>query len=169
MLRTRGLIRSQKGLGLLETMASLGILSIILLTGIPSLADISQSYRRNAVRQQFESQVSYLKSKALAEGARTVLIPSNDGKSYETGIDYIPYNNDGSFDSSTGQFDLPNQITLTLGQQIIFNSRGYLVSSNGEYATTTVRFLDERIDSFFVEKTLLSTGEMHNTLVGGIS
>lgn len=136
------------------------MLVVVSITGIISgvvayyYGDFSNSFASNQARQTFEGDILRSRNEAVSTGARAIFTLDSTG--YTVGIDYIPFSAGLTADKTIMRRTLPKGIALTLSQPIIFDSRGYLISSAGSY-TSTVCSMTVSGKPFY-SKTIYSTG-----------
>lgn len=129
---------SENGLGLTELIIGLVVFSILALIAIPTIPEVLGSLRRDQARQQLEFDLRRARTEAITEGARGIVTVAGDGASYTVGFDNVPYNNPVASDTVLLTRQLPDGITITASDSIIFDARGRAVDING--AMTTVTF-----------------------------
>jgi Tfp pilus assembly protein FimT len=150
----------QSGVSLLEILFTLFIITLASAIAGVNMPSIIRSFNRSAAVQSLTSDIVRARNEATKEGTRIVFSVAGDAKSYTVGYDYIPYSSPAAIDSGATSFKqvLPNQVTLSASQTIIFNSRGYLVDVNGQLTTTTVTLSYRGVS--FKTATIYPTGHV---------
>jgi prepilin-type N-terminal cleavage/methylation domain-containing protein len=131
-------INSTDGFSLLELLFVMVIFAILTAIARPDLDAMSPSIARADAIKQVSFDLQRAKNEALAEGVRSILSVSGDGKSYSIGIDYLPYNDPPSADEVTLGEQLPANVTMGASQTVIFDSRGFLIDDAGAGTTASV-------------------------------
>lgn len=139
-----------------ELLVTLCIFSILVVVGVNSHIATMTSMDRGHAREQIAHSIERLKQEALSEGARTILTIEPGGNSYTLGIDYPPYNDPVAEDDSFTREELPTGVSLTTSQAVMFDSRGFLIASDGVVTSTIVNLGYDA--TTFCSITIFSTG-----------
>ena len=122
------------GFTLLELLLVLIIISVTVAFASPALARLLESYARLSVQQRFESDLKHAASLAASSATRVIFSVAASGDSYSYGADYLPYNTPPQPDSETFRTTLPASFSLSPRRTLLFDSRGFLVDSQGDPA-----------------------------------
>jgi type II secretory pathway pseudopilin PulG len=148
--------QESSGMTMVEMIASLGIISIVGAIGIVNLPELTGSLDRNNLRHTLELDITRSQADASSMGSRVVFVFSNGGRTYRAGFDNLPYSDPPAIDTNIFTRTLKDSLAITPSQQIIFDSRGFLVNSLGQLTTTTVTVLRNGINTDTL--TIYSTG-----------
>jgi Tfp pilus assembly protein FimT len=149
---------ANRGFSTSELLVVMALFSIMGGIGLLSFREFQGSFRKSDARNQFEADVRRARNDAVATGGRTIVAIANDGRSYSVGRDLLPYSEPASADQRVFLRALPDGITLSSNRTIIFNPRGYVISSSGDYSTATVTFSVDG-SAYFIGN-LYSTGTL---------
>lgn len=149
---------SEKGVSMMEIVATVCLIGILLKVAIPSFSAITQAQNKRAGRESFETFLKRAQATAIKNGARVVLTSRNGGTFYTFGVDYTPYNSPVNPDSTTLRLNLPKNITVTTSARIVFDSRGKLIDSAGLPTSSLITM--GSTGSTFTTGTLYSTGAL---------
>ena len=122
----------------MELTVTVSILLFFGAVAIPSYSEMNDSFDRNASRQQLDFDLKRLRNEAISNGSRGILTIAAGGTSYSYGFDELPYSNPPVADAVVIQRNLPGEITLTATQQVIYDTRGYLIDVNGNFTSSTL-------------------------------
>ena len=151
-------LQSEAGYSVIEMVGVVSILSLLAVFAIPQVDVLMGSFDRQQARQQFALDIARARSEALAEGVRAVLSIDNDSESYSYGLDRLPFNSPSSADETMITTELPNGITIFLESDLVFDSRGYLIDSDGEFRTETVQLYHDGEE--YCEVTVYAAGSV---------
>lgn len=151
-------INSQTGISIVELIAGFAIFGLIIVSAIPHLGDLNQTFSKSNAIKEIEFSIQRAKSEALANGSRAIFAVSGDGRSYSVGFDVLPYSSSPAIaDTILFQEILPSTITLDLANPLIFDSRGFLIDESETPTTRSITFYSS--DSDYCSATILSTGQ----------
>lgn len=137
-------------------MVALSVGSILLAIGIPSVIELRASSMRYDARLQLESAVRRARSEAVAQGARSILRFSADGRGYSLGMDYLPYSETATEDIVASFETVPSRTAITLSSTAIFSSSGMLIDLAGDAASLTFELTYD--GEAYCSGTIFSTG-----------
>jgi len=125
---------SENGATLFEVMATALVFVALSALAVPNLVELKGSFERHRGKAEFQSAIREAKARAVSEGTRAILNVSTDGASYTFGFDLVPFNDPPKEDSTESIRDLPENVTLSLSNPVVFNSQGYLIDETGSLA-----------------------------------
>lgn len=131
VLRTRSLLSEEAGQSLLELLVVLAITFLLACVGVPGFAELKQSISRNSARNQINFDLSRTRAEAMAKGARAIMRFNETGSGYTVGLDYYPYASSPMIEQTLFVSTLPGNVSLSGVQDLIFDSRGYLIDTAG--------------------------------------
>lgn len=131
VLRISSLLSEEAGQSLLELLVVLAISFLLACVGVPGFAELKQSISRNSARNQINFDLSRTRAEAMAKGARAIMRFNETGSGYTVGIDYFPYSSSSETDETLYTSELPGNVNLSGVQELIFDSRGYLIDTDG--------------------------------------
>ena len=131
---------NERGESSLEIIIGVAIVIITAAIAVPSLKDIKNSYDKYDVMSRISKDISRAQKTAIERGCIGVFSINADGDSYTFGCDYIPKNTSSPVvaDEVLWSRDLPEGVTMTVGQQVLFSKKGILVTSAGKMTSTTL-------------------------------
>ena len=150
---------SAGGFTLIEVIVALAIISVLLLTAAVQTPELIDSFQRKNARQTFDADIRRARAEATKEGTRCVVQFLAGGAQYRIGFDRLPYSNTAVPETVLVLRNLPDDITASSGTPIIFDSRGYLITPEGQPAQTAV-VLRQRGEPF-VTGSIFATGLVH--------
>jgi len=127
----------------MELLVTVTIISIMTYIMIPGFSEIRASFDRSDARRQILLDIRRVQSEASSQGARGIIVIENAGESYSVGVDYEPFNDPPDYDTELYKRNLPNLITLSVSQDLLFDPRGYLIDSDGELTSSNVAIYHE--------------------------
>ena len=155
-----------RGFTIIELLSSLAIFFIIMSIGAPQVRQILHSIDRATAIKQVEFDLRRVRSEALAQGVRFIVLWNNDGHTFTAGADYVPYNDPASYDEMFFSSTIQSPISLIPSPPLmIFDSRGFLVDDTGNLINATIGFYYN--GSQYGASTLSATGELSWSAVGG--
>lgn len=158
----RSNLKSYNGFTLLELLTCVALLGILALIASANLNELLVSIYSTSARNELEADVSRARAEALAEGARAIITISADSKSYTVGLDYMPFSDPPVSEVTLFERELPNTISVIANQTIIFDSRGYLITSDGDITSTDVTL--NAAGTPFADGTIYPTGALEYVL-----
>ena len=129
-------IQNQYGVSLLEIVVSLSVAFILSAVAIPNLPTLGDTYGRSATIQQFEFDLQRARSEAIAAGARCILSPLAGANGYSVGLDYVPYDPNLVPDEELYRRVFEKNVVLSMSDDLVFNSQGFLIDETTEDLTT---------------------------------
>lgn len=129
---------SEGGMTLLELLVAMGLFSILAFAGALQFGELVGSFNRNNARHDLEFDISRIRSEAGAEGTRVVLVVGATRTSYSIGFDRLPYASPPVIEVPLFRRNLPNDVTITGTQPLIFDSRGYVINEAGQLTNTVL-------------------------------
>lgn len=147
---------SQRGFSLIELLIVLSIISIVSGYFVLNFFNLNAAVEKSDVLQQFEYDLRRARAEAAGEGARGILKLAANGHSYTVGIDRPPYSS-APIQADTVLYTrkIPTHFTLTLGQTIVFDSRGFLIDTNGNMTTVAYSLSGSEVTSISGQVTAL--------------
>lgn len=130
--------RASSGMTLLELLVAMGLFSVLAFAGALQFGELMGSFNRNNARHDLEFDVSRIRSEAGAEGTRVVLVIGADRSFYSVGFDRLPYASPPVIEVPLFRRNLPNDVTVTATQPLIFDSRGYVINEGGQLTNTVL-------------------------------
>lgn len=152
----RGL-RSENGFSLLEFMVTVCIASILAAIGIPQYLALQRTFAHQTAVKEIEFAVRRARAEGLAHGGRAILATQNSGERYIIGIDSAPFSSTNTPDYLLVTKDLASGTSLTLADELVFDSRGFLIDSAGDPSNATL--------TFYADETLFCSGTVFPTAV----
>lgn len=149
---------SERGITLLDLLATLILSAVISSFGIPQLANLTKTFDRFNARSNLLQDLKRAQAETIMEGCRGIVSIAADGKSYSFGCDYLSYDTDPvpSPDDVRISRILPANVTITASGNIIFDSRGQSVDEN--YVLQNVTISLNGSEGAFASGTILGTG-----------
>ncbi len=127
-----------QGYTVFELVITLALIGLILAGLTPKLSQLLNSMDRNKAIQQVEFDLRRARIEAVSQGVRSIVNIQSDGKAYTVGLDYVPFSSTNTADSTLLTAKLPNKITISCSEPLIFNSRGFLVNTEGNPVSRTI-------------------------------
>lgn len=147
----------ERGFTLPELVVVVGVIGIVVGAFVLSFIGFKDSFNRTQAKYQFESDIRRARNEAVSAGGRAIVRIASPYRSYSIGIDYYPFSGTNTADKTLFSRTLPDGMTVTSSQPLIFDSRGYLVDSSGSPASSTVR-MSSKTEANFFQATVYSTG-----------
>lgn len=162
----RLLVRGEQGYTILETFIAMFIIAIVASSSIAFFSDLGPSFDRWNSRSTLLTDLRYAQATAIEEGCRMTMEVAADGSMYSFGCDYLDYdyidpiNYDKEFLSRT----LPNSVSLSLSDALIFNAKGQSVTSDGQMTDIQIQltYLGSGGNEQYFTGTILATGVFVN-------
>ncbi|HMO17427.1 MAG TPA: prepilin-type N-terminal cleavage/methylation domain-containing protein [Oligoflexia bacterium] len=137
----RLLNHSQSGFTAFELVIVMLITSILASVAIPKIGELRDVRHRSAAKFQVSQHLRWIQAKSVEQGCRGLVKISPNGKRYELGCDYIPFdsNDDPSIETKFSEYELPGGVSISTDNPIIFSTRGQSIDQNGGHRTVTVK------------------------------
>ena len=145
---SKQVIRCQRGVSVLEVVVSLSIAFILSAIAIPNLPTLGDTYGRSSAIQQFEFDLQRARSEAMAAGARSILAPLAGANGYSIGLDYVPYDPNLVPDEELFRRVFEKNVVLSMGDDLVFNSQGFLIDETTEDLTNESFALKQHGEAF---------------------
>lgn len=128
----------QGGFSLIEFLTTIAIMGIMFIIAVPSFREMQASMDRGRAIRQFEADIRKIQGIALSRGLRAIIVLDGSGSFYSIGLDYAPYSDTGVPDEIISRAAFPANVSLSVGDSIIFDSRGYLIDTDGNFSSTAI-------------------------------
>ena len=126
------------GYSVLELLGVISIVSIVIGGAVLHFDELLASFRRHDGIQQIEFALRRARVESIASGALGVFSPTLNGDAYRFGVDIAPFGDTATADSMFFSKELPHKITIEPTDDLVFDSRGYLVNSSSGALTSSV-------------------------------
>jgi len=133
------------GFTVLEMVTSLLIMGVIIGTTVPQFSAFTASFERRIALDIFSSDLRRMRSEAISSGMRACLKFNVNATAYDVGIDYLPYNPTLGPDTILYSRSLPRGFRVTGAQEIILDSRGFVIGTDGISTSHTLNLVDGQI------------------------
>lgn len=130
--------QNEAGFTLAEVVATVGFSVVIAAMAVIGSVDLLGSFRQSSALKQVASDMRRAKAEAVAAGALGVISLVSGNSGYAFGLDHAPFSTPPASDLPVFVSNLPPDVTLAVSQQIVFDSRGFLVDSVGDLTTSTL-------------------------------
>ena len=137
-----------RGFSSLELICCISIVSIVLYTGLLNYPEFRRSFNQSNVYTQLQQDLRRAKNEALQKGAMVYLSPGAGSNSYSVGVDYLPYNGDGSVDEHIFARSFPTGFTANFSSDVVFDSRGAIKNDWGGYGFVSIHLTNDTGNAF---------------------
>lgn len=131
---------SAAGFTSIELLVAMVILAILSYSGVNQYMQTLGAFKRMSALNQFESDMRRARIESITQGGRGLVLESGDGHGYRIGIDYFPFASTPIIETQLFASDFGDEIGFDASDEIIFNSRGFLVDETGLPTTITFEF-----------------------------
>ncbi|MCB0320180.1 MAG: prepilin-type N-terminal cleavage/methylation domain-containing protein [Bdellovibrionales bacterium] len=150
------LLQPESGYTLVELVAVIFIAGLLMAIAVPSYSELKDSFERSNFINQVEGDIRRARSSAQANGIRNIITLDATGSSYSLGSDSLPVSETATPDIVYLTRSYSTKNTLNFSTTPIFDSRGFVIDSNGELSTITV--LLSRNGEIFCSGTIYPIG-----------
>lgn len=155
-------LTNQHGLTVLNLLVSMAIIAVVGAMGIMQFNQLDSSFNRLNAQSVFIQDLKQAQAEAITEGCRGILELDSSGESYTFGCDYLAYDTSSPPSADVQSFEriLPDNISMGISEQIIFNSRGHAVDKDDILTNVNITFTDSSLGNSvqFATGTLVATG-----------
>ena len=133
----------ERGFTLLELLSVILISSLVVGSAMPVSSALYDSFNKRSAEVQVLEDLRRAQATAVEQGCQGILTFSEDNRVYTFGCDYVPYSEADPpvWDSSLFVRRLPSRISMSADDLIIFNTRGQVVSTEGDLDTRTISLM----------------------------
>ncbi len=129
------------GYTIFELVITVLLVGVVSTLAAPRLGEMFDSYDRRNAELQVIQDMRLAQKTAVEQGCQGILISGAGGNTYSFGCDYVPYSaaTPPVYDGVLFTRNLPTDISIVLDSQVMFNTRGQTIDSNGALDTRTVQ------------------------------
>ncbi|MDC0357210.1 type II secretion system GspH family protein [Oligoflexia bacterium] len=144
-------ISTESGFTLLEMIVAITIFLFFISMAVPRLATLNSTFNRVNARAWLLQDLKRAQANTVTEGCRGIFTIEPGAKSYWYGCDYLAYDVTANPEGDAMSFRrvLPDKITVTASDVVVFNSRGQTVDIFGIVSSVTFS-LSESSEAFAV-------------------
>lgn len=124
-------IHNDSGVSLIEFMVAIAVTTILSVIGVKQYVTTYKSFDRQSALRILDTDLRRARAEAMARGSRTFLDFSEDGTTYTVNFDLQPYTDPPAVSETILTRQLPENVSVTISPEIIFDSRGFLIDPDG--------------------------------------
>ena len=146
------------GFTILELLVAISITVVIGAFALPEVGAWYEILDKQNAQIQVLQDLRLAQATTVEQGCQGVLTLDAAGESYTFGCDYVPFDSSPPIAADSNLFTstLPPKVTISVDDQILFNSRGQIVDDQGFLSSRSVTLSYN--ESPFLSGTLSATG-----------
>lgn len=151
--------RRERAFTLLEVIVTLAIMALLSLATVLEVPALLDAFNERNARELFDQDLRRARAEATREGCRVLFQFESGGNIYKVGRDRPPYSSPAAVEEQIMVRNLPKNITVTAGQTVMFDARGYLIDAAGNPSQTSVTFQVNKKN--FLTGAIYASGLLH--------